>query len=100
MSKILSNLFGSNKSKNINQKFDDQIKKKESNQNKNTEEDLPPIVIPRRLSLSKSGRMKERKRTKLSVLNIVRTEGVVDDTNQKTEPKSQSASRESLDKAE
>lgn len=38
-----------------------------STENSNGDEDLPAVIMPRRYSLSKSGRMKEKKRTKLSV---------------------------------
>lgn len=101
MSNFISNLFGPKKNKNNNQKFDDQSKKKENNQNKNEEEieDLPPVVIPRRFSLSKSGRMKEKKRTKLGIHNVSKIE-TVDCTTHKSEPNSESASKESLEKAE
>lgn len=88
-----------NKSKSIREKFDEQSMK-ENSQNRNPqEEDLPPVVIPRRFSLSKSGRMKEKKRTKLSVLNITTNETIVDGGTQTTESSTKSASRESLDKA-
>lgn len=100
MSNFIANLFGTKKNKNNNQKFDDQSKPNENSQNKNKEEeDLPPIVIPRRFSLSKSGRMKEKKRTKLGIHLVSKIE-TDDCTTQKTEPNSKSASRENLDKAE
>lgn len=99
MSKIFTNLFSSNKNKSIKEKFDDKSKKLENSQNRDPDEDLPPVVIPRRLSLSKSGRMKEKKRSKLSVLNIVSNETNNDGGTQTTEARSQGASRESLDKA-
>lgn len=98
MSKIFSNIFGSNKNKSNKDKCDGQMNKNESKQNQENEEDLPPVVIPRRLSLSKSGRMKEKKRSKLSVLNIQRNESCLDGGTQKMEPSSQADSRESLDK--
>lgn len=108
MSNFLSNLFSSHKNKNNSEKCDDHSKKTvkktekktEKSQNKNEEEeDLPPIVIPRRFSLSKSGRMKEKKRTKLAIY-VPKTETVMDHTTHKSDSNSKSASRESLDKTE
>lgn len=61
MSTFLSNIFGGNKNK---------IKKEkpESAQKTNSEEDDNLPVLSRRLSLSKSGRMKEKKRTNVSLV--------------------------------
>lgn len=99
MSKLLMNLFSANKTRKSSEKLDEQVKNKENKHNTECAEDLPPVVIPRRLSLSKSGRMKEKKRSKLSLLDISRNEAVVDGSTQKPEPNARSASRENLDKA-
>lgn len=100
MSNFIANLFGSNKNKNNNEKNSEQSKTKDNTKNDNNDDDLPPVAIPRRLSLSKSGRLKEKKRSKLGLMNISRNETVVDGTTQKAEPSSKSGSRESLDKDE
>lgn len=99
MSNFLTNLFNPHKNKNNCEKSDDQSKKKDNNQNQN-EEDLPPVVIPRRFSLSKSGRIKEKKRSKLGIYNASKADTVMDNAAQKSEPNSKSASKESLDKTE
>lgn len=68
MSNFFSNLFGGNKSRSKKEK----VKEPEVPQHsiQKSEEELSDNVpaLNRRLSLSKSGRMKEKKRTNISVM--------------------------------
>lgn len=98
MSKLLSNIFGQSKTKKLNESIEGSNIKKEKISKNIDDEDLPPIAIPRRLSLSKSGRIKEKKRSKLAI-EQARQQTNTDGTNKKSESKSKSPSRESLDQA-
>ncbi|CAH0555691.1 unnamed protein product [Brassicogethes aeneus] len=84
MSKFLKGIFGGNKSKKNkpenNQKTNTKIENDDQNIEENGEvlEGLPPSMT-RRLSLSKSGRMKEKKRVKMSILENQESKQPADD---------------------
>lgn len=96
MSKFLSNLFATSKIRKSNDKLDEQSNKKANIENENDDDNFPPVAIPRRLSMSKSGRMKEKKRSKLSITDITRNENTMTDTKSET-TNAKSASRDNLD---
>lgn len=95
---MLANLFNSNKFKKTNDQHEQDQIKKENCHSKYNDEDLPPVVIPRRLSLSKSGRLKEKKRTKLNLSNISRNEITDNENTQKIENNSNPSGKDNLEK--
>lgn len=94
MSKFMQ-FFTLKKTKKPNEKPEEHTNKTEVNYTEHNYEDLPPDFFKRRFSLSKSGRMKEKKRR-----NIPTYESFPDSQKKTSAPKSKTASRENLDKTE